>query len=66
MPVQLVLERAGGALRSSGGSGGLEKERGTEARVWGLLQKSDRKDGGLLESGTTTGMSLTYNLSSQV
>ena len=54
MPVQLVLERAGGALRSSGGSGGLEKERGTEARFWGLLQKSDRKDGGLLESGTTT------------
>lgn len=45
---------------------GVEKECGTEARVWGLLQKSDRKDGSLLESGTTTGMSLTYNLSSQV
>lgn len=57
MPGQLVLERAGGALRSSEGSGGLEKECGTEAQVWGLLQKCDRKDGSLLESGTTTGMS---------
>ena len=57
MPGQLVLERAGGALRSSEGRGGLEKECGTEAQVWGLLQKRDRKDGSLLESGTTTGMS---------
>lgn len=57
MPGQLVLERAGGALRSSEGSGGLEKECGTEAQVWGLLQTRDRKDGSLLESGTTTGMS---------
>ena len=37
-----------------------------EAWVWGLLHKSDRKDGSLLESGSAMGMSLTYNLSSQV